>query len=127
MPEIVSKGPNFVDARRIRQRVRQHTLCLQNIQRTLNSLKSFKTYLIRRRKLRPSIAHWQIHRRIDQDSLSNMVILRQFPETTFAFGFFEMTFFPVEYIRGDKSDLDHSLLINEASMHSNDFHMAMGK
>ncbi|MDR1906677.1 MAG: hypothetical protein LBQ03_00405 [Puniceicoccales bacterium] len=124
--EMLSKEPNFVDARRILHRIRQHTLCPQKFQRTLNLLKNFLKMLYYTAKIKTK--HRELLESMDEllnTAPNNVFILRLFAETMTGFGFFETTIFSVECIPEDKRNADDWLLMGEAFLGSNDFQMAV--
>jgi tetratricopeptide (TPR) repeat protein len=124
--EMLSKEPNFVDARRILNRARQYTACPQKFQRILSLAKNFLKMLYYMIKIKTK--HRELLESMDEllnTDPHNVFILRLFAETMSGFGFFETTIFSIECIPEDKRNEDDWLLMGEAFLGSNDFQMAV--
>jgi tetratricopeptide (TPR) repeat protein len=124
--EMLSKEPNFVDARRILHRIRQHTFCPQKLQRTLSLMKVFLGTLYYMMKIKTK--HRELLESMDEllnTDPNNAFILRLFAEMMSGFGFFETTIFTVECIPEDKRNHDDWLLMGEAFLGANDFQIAV--
>jgi tetratricopeptide (TPR) repeat protein len=124
--EMLYQEPNFVDARRILHRVRQHTFCQQRIQRWLRlSTKLLQAlwYTIRiKTKYRQLLATMDEFLNIDPN---NAVLLRLFAETMAGFGFYETTIFAMGCIPEDRRNEEDWLLMGEGFLGAEDFQMAV--
>jgi predicted Zn-dependent protease len=124
--EMVHGEPNFVEARRILHRVRQHTFCRQKYRRWL--LLSLLLLRALWYALRIKTKHRQLLNTMDElldVDPNNPLLLRLFAEIMIGFNFFETTIFLIECIAEDRRNADDWLLMGEAFLGSEDFDMAV--
>jgi predicted Zn-dependent protease len=124
--EMVYLEPNFVEARRILHRVRQHTFCQQKFQRWLRLSLLLPQALWC--ALRIKTRHRQLLSTMDEllnVDPNNPWLLRLFAEMMIGFNFFETTIFLMECISEDRRNEDDWLLMGEAFLGSEDFDMAV--
>ncbi|MDR1590388.1 MAG: hypothetical protein LBR92_00045 [Puniceicoccales bacterium] len=124
--EMLSKEPNFVEARRILSRVRQRISRPQKFQCMLILIKNFMKTLYYTVKIKTK--HRELLESLDEllnIDPNNVFVLRLFAETMSGFGFFETAIFSIESIAEDRRNVDDWLLMGEAFLGSSDFQMAV--